>query len=392
MNRVVIVGAGAAGNAAAEELRTQGFNGSISLLSADTVTPYDRPNLSKDYLAGRAPEEWIPLRNEEFYREAGIDIRFGVRAVSLDATKKIITTSSGETFEFDRCLLATGATPRRLSVSGSQLPHVHYLRTLEDCRRIISAAGQAKNAVVIGSGFIGLEVAASLRARGMKVSVVSMDAIPLQRVVGKEIGSFLQKTHEANGVTFYLKRNIDQITAQSVKLDQGELVPADLVVVGIGVSPDIGLAESAGLRLGGGGVEVDTYLETSASGVFAAGDLAFFPDARTGERMRIEHWAVAGRQGQAAARNLLGQRAPYRTVPFFWTAQYDTTLAYVGHAPAWDEIRVSGKVQNNDATVAFLSQGVVRAVATLGRDTASLEAEAALESGDNARLLALLKE
>ena len=390
VRRIVIVGGGAAGNAAAETLRREGFDGELTVLSADLDLPYDKPNLSKDFLAGNAQEEWIPLRSEDFYREEAIDFKLGTRVVRIDPAAGRLMTSTNETFAFDRCLLATGTVPRRLSVVGSELPHVHYLRTLSDCLRLIARLGQSRAAVVVGSGFIGLEVAASLRARGLAVRIVTPDVAPLVRVVGPELGAFFRKMHEDNGVIFHLGRQVAHIAQDSVTLDDGTNLKADLVVVGIGVQSELAMAEAAGIRLAGGGVEVSRQLETNVSGIYAAGDIAYWPEPRSGSRARIEHWAVAGRQGQVAARNMLGRGEDYRVVPFFWTMQFGTGLSYVGHAPAWDETRVSGSIAACDATVAFLTRGRVLAVATLGRESVSLEAEAALADNDDKRLLALL--
>lgn len=377
--RIVIVGGGAAGNAAAEMLRREGHTGSITMLSADESVPVDRPNLSKSYLAGTAPEDWIPLRSADFYREHDIDLRLGTTVTALDTAKRELQLGDGSRCGYDALLLATGADPVRLDLAGAQLPHVHYLRTLADSRALIARAQAARRAVVIGASFIGLEVAASLRARGLEVDVVGLEAVPMEKVLGPQIGALVRRTHEEHGVRFHLGTTASEITPQQVVLKNGETVPADLVVIGVGVRPAIALAQQAGLAVDRG-VLVDACLQTSAPGVYAAGDIARWPDAASGERIRIEHWVVAERQGQAAARNLLGRREPFAAVPFFWTEQYDLTIAYVGHAERWDEIVIDGDVDARDCRVAYRSGGKTLAVATIGRDRESLLAEVDLRT------------
>jgi NADPH-dependent 2,4-dienoyl-CoA reductase/sulfur reductase-like enzyme/nitrite reductase/ring-hydroxylating ferredoxin subunit len=331
---IVIVGAGAAGNAAAEMLRRDGYGGRITMIGRDESVPYDRPNLSKDYLAGNAPEEWIPLRTPEFYQEHSIDLLRNSVATQIDVARREVRLENGETRKFDRLLIATGADPVKLPIPGADLPHVHYLRTLADSRAIIAAADKAKKAVVIGGSFIGLEVAAALRTRGLSVDVVAPEKVPLQRVLGDELGAFVRKTHEEEGVTFHLGRTSTAIDQSQVTLDDGSKLKADIVVIGVGVRPALSLAEAAGLTIDKG-VVVNEFLETSAPGIFAAGDIARYPDPRSGENVRIEHWVVAQRQGQTAARNMIGAREKFTTVPFFWSNHYSTSITYVGHAEKW---------------------------------------------------------
>ncbi|HEU4698897.1 MAG TPA: FAD-dependent oxidoreductase [Gemmatimonadales bacterium] len=375
---IVIVGAGAAGNAAAEMLRRRGYGGRVVMIGADPDLPYDRPNLSKDYLAGAAPEEWIPLRSADFYREQRIECVLGTRVGGLDAERREVKLLDGRTFPYDRLLLATGAEPVRLPVPTHGQSHVFTLRTLADSRAIIAAAKQAKRVVVVGSSFIGMEAAAALRARGLAVDVVSTDAVPFARTFGPELGRLFQQRHEAHGVRFHLGQSVAALDADSVTLKSGATLPADLVVVGIGVRPSIAIAQWAKLDVDNG-VLVNEYLETSRAGIYAAGDIARWPDPHTGERIRVEHWVVAERQGQTAARNMLGERIPYRDVPFFWTHQYDVGLRYVGHHEKWDRIDVAGDLERLDASVTYVRGGKTLAVATLGRDHASLEAEVELE-------------
>lgn len=380
---IVIVGAGAAGNAAAEMLRRLGYNGPITMIGAEPDAPYDRPNLSKDYLAGTAQEEWIPLRPREFYHEHQITLLSGVRVTAIDPATRRLTVDHGPARDFDRLLIATGADPVRLTVPGAERAHVHYLRSLADSRAIIAAATQARRAVVIGASFIGLEVAASLRNRGLDVHVVGLEARPLERVLGPELGEMIRALHESHGVVFHLGETATAIGDSTVTLRGGAVLPADLVVIGIGVRPNVALAERARLTIDRG-VAVNEYLETSASGIFAAGDIARWPDPHTGERIRVEHWVVAERQGQVAARNMLAGaeeslRERFDAVPFFWSRHYDISVRYVGHAERWDEIAIDGDVAARDATVTFLAAGKALAVATVGRDRANLHAELAIE-------------
>ncbi len=276
---VVIVGSGPAGAVCAETLRKLGYGGAVTLVGDEA--PVDRPNLSKDYLAGAAPEEWMPLRPPEFYAEQKVDFVHGDAAASIDTAARRVTLASGKTLSYGALVLATGAEPRRLSIPGADLPHVRLLRTLEDSRAIIARATGAKRAVVIGASFIGLEAAASLRARGLEVDVVGTEAVPLARVLGDEIGALVREAHEAKGVRFHLGQQPEAIDAREVTLNDGTRLPADVVVVGVGVTPRTALAQAAGLRVDNG-IVVDEHLRTSAPDVYAVGDVARFPDARSG--------------------------------------------------------------------------------------------------------------
>ncbi len=376
--QILVVGGGAAGNAAVETLRREGYAGSLTLVSADPDPPYDRPNLSKDYLAGSAPEEWIPLRGREFYEERNIVLRLGVRATGLDRERRRLFLSDGSALAYDALLLATGADPVRLRIPGAELPHVRTLRTLADSRALIAAAGAAKRAVVIGASFIGLEAAASLRARGLAVDVVAPETVPLERVMGREVGAFVKALHEEHGVVFHLGQKPREIGSSAVTLEDGTHLPADLVVRGVGVTPSTSLAEGAGLAVERG-VLVDEELRTSDPALFAAGDAARYPDPRSGRRIRIEHWVVAQRQGQTAARNMLGARERFDAVPFFWSSHYDVRIAYVGHAESWDVVTIDGSLGALDAKVSYRKDGRTLAVATVGRDRDSLLAELEME-------------
>ena len=377
-NRIVIVGGGAAGFAAAEMLRRQGYQNAITMLSNDDAPPVDRPNLSKDYLAGSAPEDWLPLRPDNFYRESNIDLRLNTEVDRIDVKGSAVILKNGSSVPYDRVLLATGAEPVRLQNPGADLPHVHTLRSLGDCRAIIKAADGAKRAVVIGASFIGLEVAASLRARKLEVHVVAPEKRPLERVFGPQMGDFIRKLHEEHGVIFHLEDTSVAITESQVKLKSGAMLDADLVVIGVGVRPRIALAEQAGLTIDRG-VKVDTQLKTSAPNIFAAGDIARWPDPHTGEDIRVEHWVVAERQGQTAALNILGVGLPYTAVPFFWSNHYDIPIGYVGHAEKWDDIAVEGDIAAKDCLLRYRRNGKTLAVASIFRDRENLEAEIAME-------------
>jgi NADPH-dependent 2,4-dienoyl-CoA reductase/sulfur reductase-like enzyme/nitrite reductase/ring-hydroxylating ferredoxin subunit len=378
--RMVVIGGGAAGYAAAEMLRREGYDGAVTIVSADDAPPYDRPNLSKDYLAGTAPEDWIPLRPDEFYAENGIELRLGATATAIDVAGRRVVLGDGQSLGFDRLLLATGAEPVRLAVPGAELPHVRTLRSLADSRAIIARARSGSRAVIVGASFIGLEAAAALRRREVAVDVVAPEARPMEQVLGPALGDFLRALHEEHGVAFHLGRTLAGIDAGQVRLDDGARIDADLVLVGIGVQPRLDLAQQAGLAIERG-VLVDEYLETSAPGIFAAGDIARWPDPYSGERLRIEHWVVALRQGQTAARNMLGRRERFAAVPFFWTQHYDVSIDYVGHAAQWDGVDQEGDPADRDVALRFRKDGRTLAVATIFRGRESLSAERAMEQG-----------
>jgi NADPH-dependent 2,4-dienoyl-CoA reductase/sulfur reductase-like enzyme/nitrite reductase/ring-hydroxylating ferredoxin subunit len=377
--QIVIVGGGAAGFAAAEMLRRQDYSGKIVMLSNDAAAPVDRPNLSKDYLAGSAPEDWLPLRPDDFYSEAKIDLRLNTEVTSLDTKARHVVTSSGETIPYDRLLLATGAEPVLLDIPGIDQPHVHVLRSLADSRAIIALADGTRRAVVIGASFIGLEAAASLRARNVEVHVIGLEQRPMERVLGPELGDFVRALHEEHGVIFHLGDTVTAVDGKRATLKSGGVIEADIVVVGVGVRPRLGLAEKAGLAIDRG-VTVDIYLETSVPGIYAAGDIARWPDPHSGENIRVEHWVVAERQGQTAARNMLGQQERFDAVPFFWSQHYDVPINYAGHAEKWDEITVDGNIAGRDCLLQYKRNGRVLAVASIYRDVANLEAELAMET------------
>lgn len=371
---VVIVGGGAAGNTAAETLRREGYTGPITMLSADDALPCDRPNLSKGYLAGAVPEDWIPLRSIEFYREHKIDLHLNALVTSLDLAARQVILADGSRYPYEALLLATGARPVQLDIPGASLAHVHYLRTVSDSRNLVAAATSAKSAVVIGASFIGLEVASSLRARGIDVHAIGREAVLMEAVLGPQIGRFLQTLHESHGVTFHLETTATEIDDEGVTLTNGEKIAADLVVIGVGARAETVLAEEAGLAIDHG-VLVNEYLETSRPHVFAAGDIARWPDPLTGETIRVEHFVVAERQGETAARNILGRHERFAAIPFFWTEQYDLGIAYVGHGAGWDAIEVDGDLQERNCSIIFRRGGRKVAAAFVHRDLEGLRTE-----------------
>ncbi|WP_035565246.1 FAD-dependent oxidoreductase [Hymenobacter sp. IS2118] len=385
--QIVIVGAGGAGSAAAEMLRREGYEGSITLLDEEADVPYDRTALSKSFGPDSAPK--AALRPAGFYAEHNITIIRG-KVAALDVSGRRVQLADGATHAYDALLLATGAEPVRLDIPGHDLPHVHVLRSLADHRAIVAGAAQAKKAVVLGASFIGLEAAAALHELGLEVHVVAPDDVPLAKVLGPELGAMVHRLHQEKGIHFHLQQKATAIEAEAVVLKNGERLPADLVVVGIGVRPRLALAEAAGLTMDKG-VLVDEFLQTSSPGIYAAGDIARWPDAHTGAAIRVEHWVVAQRQGQTAARNMLGQREKFDAVPFFWSKHYKLSVRYVGHAEKWDELTTNGPLTEREGSVAFRQNGHTLAVASVQRDLDNLKAEVALEANDEAALAKLLR-
>jgi NADPH-dependent 2,4-dienoyl-CoA reductase/sulfur reductase-like enzyme/nitrite reductase/ring-hydroxylating ferredoxin subunit len=375
VRRIVIVGGGAAGFAAAEMLRRRGYDGALTVLSEDGDAPVDRPNLSKDYLAGEAPDEWIPLRDDAFYRDHDIDLRLATKVVTLNVAKRVLGTASGDGFTYDRLLLATGATPIR--PQGYEHSRVHTLRSLGDAKAIIKTAETAKHAIVVGAGFIGLETAASLRHRGVEVDVVAPEAAPMLKTLGEEVSHAIQHVHEKHGVRFHFGERANGFDGERLKLARGGALAADLIILGLGVRPNVELAEQAGLKVANG-VEVDAYLQTSNANVFAAGDIARYPDPFSGTA-RVEHWVVAERQGQTAALNMLGAQRPFTAAPFFWSNHYDLRLHYVGYAPSWDRVEIDGDVNARDLTARYFRNGHMLAAVSAGRDRENLTLQIALD-------------
>ena len=378
---VVIVGGGAAGLAAAEMLRREGYDGAVTIISADDAAPYDRPNLSKEFLAGKTPEEWMPLRSSNFYKNQRVDLVLNSLAKSIDVPGKRIHLESGRSIVFGALLLATGADPIHLPISGGAPPsQLQYLRTLADCRSLIGKVASAKKVMIVGASFIALEVAASLRERGVSVHVVAPEQVPFERPFGAEVGHFVRDLHESHGVVFHLGKTVSRFDGRQATLSSGTKLDADLLIIGAGVRPSVALAEQAGLKLDRG-ILVNEYLETSVPGIFAAGDIARWPDPYSGQSIRIEHWVVAERQGQTAARNILGKRERFAAVPYFWTRQYGVSMKHIGYAEKWDAIEIDGSLEAKSCTLTYKFKGRVLAVTTVGRDLDNLAAEAAIEGG-----------
>jgi NADPH-dependent 2,4-dienoyl-CoA reductase/sulfur reductase-like enzyme/nitrite reductase/ring-hydroxylating ferredoxin subunit len=372
---IVIVGGGAAGFAAASRLRELGFSGRLSMLSADADAPCDRPNLSKDYLAGTADEDWIPLQGAEFYAAHGIDLRLGCEVAAIETAARQVVTRSGERLGFDALLIATGAEPRRLPLPGFDRPNVHALRSLADARAIIAACADARSVAFIGAGFIGMEAAGALRTRGLDVHVVAPGEVPMARALGPGLGGFLADLHRARGVVFHLRSNATGFDGRVLSLADGTTIAADMLVVGVGVTPRTQLAAAAGLEVEDG-ILVDAQLQASAAGIFAAGDVASY--LHDGTRVRVEHWVHAQRQGQAAAANMLGAARAFTDVPFFWTHHQGVELRCSGYMAGWDEVRIDGELSACDFTARYYRGGKLVAAASVGRDLENLSIEAGL--------------
>lgn len=370
---IVIVGGGAAGFAAAQRLRDLGYAGDLSLISADQDAPYDRPNVSKDYLAGNADPAWMPLKDDAFYRDNKIVLRINTRVEGIDAKSRRITLQGGETLSYDALLLATGAEPNRPATPGFDRDNVHVLRSLQDSDQLIAKTKGASSVAIVGSSFIGLEAAASLRARGLSVHVIGREALPLEGKLGHAVGTLVKSLHEHNGVQFHLGRTVQSFDGARLLLDDGTAINADIVVLGVGVTPRLELAAMAGLKMDKG-VLVDASMRSSDPHIFAAGDIARFPNPFGGAPIRVEHWVLAERQGQVAAHGMLGIDEALTEPPFFWSVHYDVTIRYAGHADAWDTIEEIGLIAEKDAEVRYIKDGRIVAVATINRDLASLQA------------------
>ena len=368
----VILGGGAAGYAAAHELRCRGHEGPVTLVSEDESPPYDRTLLTKDYLDGKFGADRLPIAKTSL-DDLGITLLAATKAKSIDIAAHQLHLADGRALPYTKLLLATGAEPNRLQVAGAHLPHVRLLRSLADCRALLTRLTAGAKVVVIGSSFIGLEAAASIRSRGFDVAVVTSEAEPMRKVLGPALARAILSAHTGQGVMFRMRASVKAITDGAVHFADGSSLPADLVVLGIGVKPRIAIADAAGLKVNDG-VVVDQFLRTSDPDIYAAGDIARWPDPRSG-RVRVEHWVVAERQGQIAARNMMGEAETYAAIPFFWSKHFDMSFRYLGHAEEWDEEAIEGNLDERDAVVRLRKKGEDQAVITVGRDRQALEFE-----------------
>jgi apoptosis-inducing factor 3 len=364
----LILGAGAAGSAAAEALRREGFAGRIVMVSADREGPCDRPVLSKGFITGKDGEDKLPLRDPGFYSSQRIELLTGRRVVSLDVVRRAARLDGGEEVAFDKALLATGGAPRRLPVPGSDSPGCLVLRTADDARAILAAAAKATRVTVIGAGFVGTELAGSLRERGLSVSVTAPEDLPLAAVLGPRVSTYLKGLHEAKGVSFFMGRSTVKIEAgdrgMAVTLSDGRLLESDFVVMGAGIRPEVGYLAGTGL-VEDGGVAVDDAMQSRAPGIFAAGDIAAMSDPDGGTR-RVEHWTVAERHGVRAALGMLGKDPGPQEVNFFWSKQAGVSLKYVGYARRFDEIFYRGAVEDGAFLAGYYLRGELKAAATIG--------------------------
>jgi apoptosis-inducing factor 3 len=319
------------------------------------------------------------LRSRDFYKDRRIDLALGSRASALDLQQKRVQLENGKTYGFESLLIATGAEPVRLKIEGATESQINYLRTFADSKAIVAKAASARRVTIVGASFIALEAAASLRARDIEVDVVAPGSQPLERVMGPKVGRFVRGVHEGHGVVFHLGRTVKRIDGRRLMLSDGTTFEADFVVLGVGVRPSIAVAELAGLAIDRG-IAVNEYLEASVPSVFAAGDVARWPDPHSGEPIRVEHWVVAERQSQVAARNILGYREPFNAVPFFWSQHYDVVINYVGHAEEWDAIEIDGELEARNCAVNYKKGDRTLAVATISRDLQSLQIEASMEA------------
>jgi NADPH-dependent 2,4-dienoyl-CoA reductase/sulfur reductase-like enzyme/nitrite reductase/ring-hydroxylating ferredoxin subunit len=380
----LIVGAGAAGNSGAETLRREGFAGRIVMVTGEDYGPYDRTMLSKDLLTGEAPAKWLPLRGQKFYDRLKIELMIEKPVTGVDPAGLAVTFADGTTMAADRILLATGGTPRTLPVPGADKGGCYYLRSRKDAEAILADLEAAKTAVVVGASFIGLEVACSLRAREIEAHVVAPEQIPLANIFGEQIGGRIKKTHEENGVIFHLGQTVTEFTGQQrvseVVLADGSRLKADLVIIGVGIEPAVDFLEDSGL-VKDGAVPVNARLESSAQGIFAAGDIALVPDGRSGKPRRIEHWVEAGRQGKHAARCMLGSQEEYREVPFFWSKQYGSSLRYIGYAPGFDQVVFRGSVTDKFFLAGFYVNDKLAAAASVGKARELIRLGQLLEAG-----------
>ena len=360
----IIIGASLAGAKAAQELRTQGFDGRVVLIGSEPERPYERPPLTKDYLRGESPREKAFVHEPDFYQQHEIELEIAATASAIDPGASRVSLADGRELSYDRLLLTTGAQPRRITVAGAELDGIYYLRTLADCDALRERLDAGGRVVVVGAGWIGSEFAASARQRGLEVTVIDPLALPNERVFGAEIGGFYRDAHAQHGVELLLGETIESFAGDRVvklvRTVSGRVVECDFAVVGIGVEPRVQLARDAGLEIDNG-ILVDERLATSAGNVFAAGDVANAWHPFFEQRIRVEHWANALNQGPAAARAMLGQPVAYDRIPYFFSDQYDIGMEYSGHAPQWDEVVFRGDRSGGEFIAFWLLDGRVRA-------------------------------
>jgi 3-phenylpropionate/trans-cinnamate dioxygenase ferredoxin reductase component len=354
----IIVGASLAGAKAAETLREDGFDGRVVLIGTEDERPYERPPLSKDYLRGEVGREKVYVHDESFYSEHDIELRLGTTAIDLDTSSNELTLDDGDRLSYDRLLLATGSEPRRLTIPGAELDGVLYLRSVHDSDALRERLDGGGAVVVVGAGWIGAEVAASARQRGLEVTVIEPASVPLERVMGAEVGAIYRDIHTDHGVEMLMGTGVEAFAGdeavERVRTSDGRVIDCDFVVVGVGVQPRTQLAAQAGLNVDNG-IVVDEHLETSVPGVFAAGDVANARHRFYGERIRVEHWANALHQGPAAARNMLGQAAPFDRLPYFFSDQYDVGMEYSGFAREWDRVVFRGDPASREFVAFWIS-------------------------------------
>lgn len=389
----VIVGASLAGAKAAEALREEGFEGRVVLLGEEPVRPYERPPLSKGYLQGTTAVEEVFVHSESYYAEHQIDLRLSTKVLAIDTSARHVALDSGEHVQYDSLLLTTGSAPKRLTIPGAELAGVHYLRRLADAEVLRHAIRRARRAVVIGAGWIGCEVTACARQLGAEVVMVGPGHLPLERVLGRELGEFYRDLHQAHGVEMRIGSAVEEFRGkdhvEAVRLADGSVIEGDVVVAGIGISPRTELAESAGIAVDGG-VVCDEFLQTSIPGIFAAGDVANAWHPLLARRLRLDHWSAAINQGPAAALNMLGAGVPYARVPYFFSDQYDVGMEYSGYATEWDEVVFRGDREGGEFIAFWLKDGRVAAGMNVNVWDVAEQIAALVESGqviDRARLI-----
>lgn len=365
-----ILGGGAAGYAAAQTLREEGYQGRIIMITQEEELPYDRPNISKDYLQGQVKSKMMPLRSKKFFENHKIEVLTGKTAKEVDYPNNKIIFEAGEPLHYNKVLVATGGIPRKMDMPSAKLKNVFVLRSFDSADAIIDALENTKKVVIVGASFIGMEAAASLQSRGFSVTVVAPEKVPFAKTLGPEIGKYFKELHQENGVQFRLESQVKEFEGDSkveyVILKSGERLEADVVITGIGVSPATDILKDI-KQDKDGGVITDLYLNL-APDLYAAGDIATIPDPDTNQPRRIEHWRYALQQGRAAAMNMLDKEIPFLGVPFFWTAHFGVSLRYLGHAKEWDEIFYDGEVEKKNFLAFYIKNNRITAVAGIGRD------------------------